>query len=148
MDLLLVSLPKSSEIKKGKESVPVALLYLSACLRNNGIDCDYIDFSAMLPTTYKVDIEQFVVDALLRRFTPAPRLLGINCFSSYQFPWVMKIAEELKKSFPEMYICIGGSHPTFFAEEILSHCQSIDFVAIGEGEEQIGCLGQNADDQI
>jgi len=48
----------------------------------------------------------------------------------------------MKSLFPAVSICVGGSHPTFFAQEILDHCPSIDYVFIGEGEEQFLSLTQ------
>lgn len=137
MDVILVSFPKSKQIRKGKESVPVASLYLSAYLKKNGVKCDYIDFSAILSPTDNVDIEDFVVDTLTSKFNNPPRLLGFNCFSSYQFPWIVNISGKIKAVFPDISICVGGSHPTFFAQEILNNCEFIDYVFVGEAEEQL-----------
>ena len=142
MDVLLVSFPKSKDIKKGKESVPVASLYLNAYLNKYAIDCDYIDFSVILPPLDIENPEAFIVDTLISKAAPSPRLFGLNCFSSYQFPLVAHIAERLKDAFPDASICIGGSHPTFFAREILEHCSSIDYVVTGEGEESLLALAK------
>ena len=140
MGVFLVSFPKSKQIKKGKESVPVALLYLSEYLKKNGIACDFIDFSAVLPPTDDANMEEFMLNALIVKFTEQPYLIGLNCFSSYQFPLVMSMAKKIKTVFPDIPICVGGSHPTFFAREILDNCEFIDYVVMGEGEEQLLAL--------
>ena len=140
MHVMLVSLPKSSDIRKGKESIPVASLYLCAYLEKNGLDCDYIDFSILTSPDESGSNEEFIIDTLTEKFDPPPRILGFNCFSSYQFPLILSVAEKIKAKFPEISICVGGSHPTFFAKEILQNCPFIDHVIIGEGEQQLLAL--------
>lgn len=137
MDITLISFPKSHQIRRGKESIPVGLLYLSSYLRKNGVKCDFIDFSAVIPPNESVMVEDFVVDTLVSKLSNPPRLLGFSCFSSYQFPWINKISQRIKAIFPDIPICVGGSHPTFFDREILENCKSIDYTFAGEAEEEL-----------
>jgi anaerobic magnesium-protoporphyrin IX monomethyl ester cyclase len=131
-DVLIISLPKEKFIRAGKESVPLASLYLSEYLNKNNISCEYIDFS--VPKNINNDITESLVNKFKNGI---PKLLCINCFSSYQFPMVITIAHNIKSFYPDLLICIGGSHPTFFPEEILKNCSYIDYIIIGEGEESL-----------
>ena len=63
-----------------------------------------------------------------------PDLIGIHCnFTAYAKD-SLDIADIAKQCFPNVPIVIGGAHPTIEAESILHDCQSIDYVARGEGE--------------
>lgn len=138
MDVLLISLPKSRNIKKGKESIPVGLLYINAYLKEKGVNSEIIDLSViLLNVTDDDNVGQLAFNEISQKIPDKPLLIGINCFSSYQFPWTINLAQSIKENYPDIFICIGGSHPTLFAKEILENCWFIDFVVIGEGEEQV-----------
>ena len=64
----------------------------------------------------------------------------MNCLFSGNFPDVLEFAKVIKLHSPELKIAVGGIHPTTFPKEILSNCNDIDFVAIGEGENSIVAL--------
>jgi magnesium-protoporphyrin IX monomethyl ester (oxidative) cyclase len=66
--------------------------------------------------------------------------VGLNCLFSGTFPDVLEFAKVIKSYSSELKIAVGGIHPTTFPKEILSNCNDIDFVAIGEGENSIVAL--------
>jgi radical SAM superfamily enzyme YgiQ (UPF0313 family) len=57
------------------------------------------------------------------------------CFTavSTQFPIVSRIAAQVKKLDPSIYVIVGGAHPSLAPEESLA-CPDIDGICIGEGE--------------
>ncbi|MDP7195243.1 MAG: radical SAM protein, partial [SAR202 cluster bacterium] len=52
----------------------------------------------------------------------------------------MKFARIIKSHSPNLKIAIGGMHPTTFPKEIVTNCDDIDYVVIGEGENAIVAL--------
>ena len=56
------------------------------------------------------------------------------------FPDVLEFARTIKSHSPNLKIATGGIHPTSYPKEILSNCNEIDYVAIGEGENTIVAL--------
>ncbi len=64
----------------------------------------------------------------------APDLVGITCLYSTQYPSVRSICQLVKEISSEIITVIGGYHPTFLARECLKREGSIDFIALGEGE--------------
>jgi anaerobic magnesium-protoporphyrin IX monomethyl ester cyclase len=131
-DVIFIAFPKSDEIRKGKDSIPVGILYLNEYLRRRGFDSDILDYS-ILQQSEKL---------------PYAPLYGLNCFSSYQFPAVVAMAKKIKRIYPESKVSVGGSHPTFFAMEILANVPEIDYVVIGEGETQMLDLVCGSDPQF
>jgi len=69
-----------------------------------------------------------------------PTLVGINCLFSGTFPDVLEFAKTIKFHSPRVKIAVGGIHPTTFPKEILTNCNDIDYVAIGEGENSVVAL--------
>jgi radical SAM superfamily enzyme YgiQ (UPF0313 family) len=138
MDVLLIAFPKADTIKKDKASIPVGLLYLNEYLGRHGIQSEILDLSVV--GNHRV-LRTMHASWILGKH---PKLVCLNCFSSYQFPMVMDTAKKIKTALPSVKVCVGGSHPTFFAGEILKHCQYIDYVVIGEGETQVHELARVA----
>jgi len=62
-----------------------------------------------------------------------PDLVGISCIFSSQFQNTVEVALRAKKVNPDLITVVGGSHPTFLAEECLRQ-GGIDFIVKGEGE--------------
>jgi radical SAM superfamily enzyme YgiQ (UPF0313 family) len=56
-------------------------------------------------------------------------------FSSMSFQWNMtqQMLRSAKRVLPEVPTIVGGCHPTFCPEEVLS-CPYVDFICCGEGE--------------
>lgn len=76
--------------------------------------------------------------------TLSPSIIGFSVMTGGQ-EWVHAQARLIKKHFPQVHIVVGGSHATFFPEDLLSN-EAIDSVCIGEGEGAILDLA-NAIDQ-
>lgn len=140
MNVLLISCSKLSWMQESKGTIPVALLYLAAVLRNAGYTPAILDLSVAPVEADKSQEESMlaIIEQNIRKFNPA--LIGFNCFVSQHLPFIIKASHHIRSLAPEIHVTIGGAHPTLFAEEILSHCPDIDSVILGEGEEQITAL--------
>jgi len=53
---------------------------------------------------------------------------------------VIRMCEILRIRDPQMIICLGGQHATFFAREILEQESCVDFIVLGEGEETMAII--------
>jgi radical SAM superfamily enzyme YgiQ (UPF0313 family) len=92
-------------------------MYLSAFIKKHGHHCRLLILSEH--KNYLREINEYDPDLI--------------AFSTMTGPhrWVLKTAEEIKKSVNKPII-LGGPHPTFFPEIIHEPC--VDMICIGEGE--------------
>jgi len=69
------------------------------------------------------------IDEQVRAFNP-----GLICFTSVytEYHIITKVAERVKRLFPEIFLVLGGSHATLRPEDCLA--QPFDAVCVGEGE--------------
>ena len=118
-----------------------ALLHLAAMLRANNYEPVIVDLNNHEVNKQKDKYfeysEKIIIDSLNKH---KPDLVGINCLFSGNFPDVLKFARTIKSHSPNSKIAIGGMHPTTFPKEIITNCDDIDYVAIGEGENAIVAL--------
>ena len=121
-----------------------ALLHLAAILRVNKYKPIIIDLNNTVVheqgERHLDYCEKIIIDSLNEH---KPDLVCINCLFSGYFPDVMKFARIIKSHSPNLKIAIGGIHPTTFPKEILTNCNDIDYVAIGEGEKSIVALADS-----
>ncbi len=82
-------------------------------------------------------MEKIIIDNLNEH---KPDLVGINCLFSGNLPDILKFAKTIKSHSQHLKIAVGGMHPTSFTKEILTNCNDIDYVVIGEGENAIVAL--------
>jgi len=111
-------------------------LYLASALRARSHTPIIQDLSiiAGLSTNYRGDLPEGVQQSIHRS---SPELFAINCFTTLHFQFVTHIAEALRKDYPNIPIVLGGAHPSLFPKDILVNCPYIDYIVVGEGEEQI-----------
>ena len=115
-----------------------ALLHLAAILRAKNYEPIIIDLNNSVVHNQKEKYldycKKVIIDSLNEH---KPDLVGINCLFSGTFPDVLEFAKTVKSHSPNLKTAIGGIHPTSFYKEILTHCNDVDYVAIGEGENSI-----------
>ena len=118
-----------------------ALLYLAAILRSNNYEPTILDLNNTVVDSHKEKYfdycKKIIIDNLNEH---KPDLVGINCLFSGIFSDVLKLAKVVKSHSPHVKIVIGGMHATTFTKEILTNCNDIDYIALGEGEKAIVAL--------
>ena len=148
MKVLLISPYVDQNFDRPAESIiredfipSAALLYLAAILRANNYEPIIVDLNNSdvhkQKEKYLDYCKKIIIDSLNEC---KPDLVGINCLFSGTFPDVLKFAKTVKSHSPHVKVAIGGIHPTSFPKEILSNCNDVDYVAIGEGENTIVAL--------
>jgi len=104
-------------------NIPYGLLSLAAQEIKNGHDINVLNLFSF---SWKE------IEAIIRSY-PA-RLYGLSCFTANRRGTLL-LARLIRKTHPDAHIVVGGPHATALPEEMLVHCDAIDSVVIGEGEE-------------
>ncbi len=128
MDVLLIE-PKSSAFRM-IPSIPLGIQYIASMLEQAG-------HSPHLATIHtKKDLEHY-----FNKYSPA--IVGITCGTPL-VPKVIELSRDIKNIAPDVFLIVGGAHPTIRPQDLLS-ADEIDCVAIGESEYTILELSQKID---
>jgi len=127
--MVIIIRPKNRSIPSGIISTqyPINLGYISSWLKKNGIDVVILDFEVE-----KSDNKRLI--NLIKDKNPI--LIGVSCTTS-NVKSGHKIAECVKRIYPDLPIVIGGVHASALPERTLKEFSSFDIVAKGEGEETL-----------
>ncbi len=137
MKVMLIQPARLATLRESKGTIPVPLLHLRAVLQANGDEPIVYDLSVK-KCPDDLDVETFIFQDIEQQIdSQAPQLIGVNCFTSIHFQTVLQLVEHIKEKYPDIPIAVGGAHPSLFPEEILKGADAIDYVIVGEGEEQI-----------
>lgn len=98
--------------------------YINAYLNSKGLSSDYYDMNVL-------DFE--FIEASLKEMSKQYKLIGISIHEN-NYSQLKKVTDYLKKLYPESHLMVGGMFATYYAQEILTECKSIDSVIRGEGE--------------
>ncbi|MEH0021974.1 MAG: radical SAM protein [Desulfobacter sp.] len=158
--VILIQPPVREFYLTRKRTVPYGLASIAASLHQHGIRAEIIDalarnkskplpfppeFNHLSPYYGRSDISLFSLFHQFRHFGYShghlasmvrerrPLVVGISSlFTAYQ-DQAMATAEAVRQFCPDVYIVMGGHHPTLFPDETLA-CTAVDFVLRGEGE--------------
>ncbi|MFH1350105.1 MAG: radical SAM protein, partial [Pseudomonadota bacterium] len=71
-------------------------------------------------------------------------LYGLSCFTGNR-RGTLSVSRLIRDIHPKAFIVVGGPHATALPGEMLEHCEAIDGVVIGEGEETFNELVERID---
>jgi len=111
-----------TRIGKSEPAPSLGLLYLAGMLEKWKLDVNVVD-------TFDMPFENTKV--IVRK--EKPDIVGITSLTDMRFS-ALTIAKLIKKIDKKIIIVLGGSHATFFPEQILQHYPEIDYIVLGEGE--------------
>jgi anaerobic magnesium-protoporphyrin IX monomethyl ester cyclase len=139
--ILLVNLPLADVSTTPFFIMPPGLLSLAAYLREKGEMVNCVDLNVFNKTRNPGQATQAFEDLLqdLR-----PMLAGVSVMAAGQFPRARTICQQVRRTVPHALTVVGGAHVSQFPREILENCPEIDFVVLGEGEEQAYACAQYA----
>ncbi len=123
-----------SFVSSGSEQLAITLLANMAKQRGHQVD---LAFSAALFKDFKIkflvnlfDDTNLVIDKLKMQ---EPDIVAFSCLTqSYQ--WMLGIAREIKKIYPDVITIFGGVHVSAVPEVALKN-KEVDYVVVGEGED-------------
>lgn len=111
--------------------VPQLLMIARAIRKASDAHVDVVDF----------DMERaFGPIDLARLVAPGYDLVGISCYSSYDYLKVMAIGARLRELLPAAWLVTGGYHPSARPAELTEPDSPFDFVVVGDGERPLARL--------
>lgn len=113
--------------------LPLGPLYLTAALRDHGIEVDFRDYQLL-------EADDLFAPETLCSFLkdPAP-IIGISCMANL-IPFVLYAMPLLKERYPDRTIILGGVGTAFIEKEILRRVPEVDIIHRGEGEQTLPAL--------
>lgn len=119
-------------------SPALGLGYLAAYLEKNGIEVAVLDIAAegvdiKKKTGKKIRYGLLDTEILKRIKEFSPKLVGITCQSTLHAKDAIGTAELVKKADKNIFVVMGGAHPSSNPVEILKN-KNVDIAVIGEGE--------------
>lgn len=113
--------------------VPQLLMLASALKRRTGAVVDIVD----------LDMERGFGAVDLRRLTtPGYDLVGISCYSSFDYLKVLELGARLRALLPRAWFVTGGYHPSARPNDFTGPESSFDYVVVGDGEHPLVRLVQ------
>lgn len=106
----------------------IGIYSLIACLEDSGISVDFRE--------YFLDFEKSSSEEMVtavKFFKNSEKIIGIGCHSIH-LPFVARVAQEIKKAFPDKFIILGGVGPSIVARPLMELIKDIDLIVIGEAE--------------
>jgi anaerobic magnesium-protoporphyrin IX monomethyl ester cyclase len=107
----------------GKKLPPLGLSYVAAALEKAGFQVELLD-------NYMLRKPLDEVKLLVGKLNPS--IVGITCGSA-TYNRCVETCKAIKETLPSCKIVVGGWHPSYVPESMLSHPE-IDYVVMGEGE--------------
>ena len=120
--------------------VPVvnpALVHILTILKQEGYNVSLID-----PTVNKNPLKY--IQKEVSRIKPS--VLCYSC-THYNFEYALNVIKSIKKEFPSIKHLVGGTHPTYHPEKVIS-CPEVDALFRGEPEFEIGKYLKNINNEL
>ena len=125
-DILLVTLfpEEAYGINEGTIEPPLGVGYLAAVALDKNVSCRIID----------ANILRMKVEDVIREIDrDTPRIVGLSV-NLYSYRSSIKLADELKKRYPDITVIMGGPTPSSAPVKVINDTKA-DAVVFGEGEE-------------
>ncbi len=132
-NILLINLPLAEMSTTPFFVMPPGLLSIAAYLREKGEAVECVDLNVLGRQGNAAQADR-ALDNLLR--DTQPMLVGVSVMVAGQFKQARRVCRQVKQAVPTALTVVGGAHVSQFPREILARCPEIDFVVLGEGEEQ------------
>lgn len=142
MKAVLVSSFTLGVVSRTDVAPPLNLLYIASVLRKYGVEVHLLDLN-IVEIPPQADYEETLLEHVREKVTDIdPDLVGISCLTTQHFPFMRRVAATSREVAPQAKVALAGVHATLFAEDILNNCPDIDYIILGEGEEQTAALAQ------
>jgi len=116
-------------------SPPLGLAFLAGALEQAGVVVKILDLVV-------IPYSKTTLERVLRDFSP--HMAGATSVTM-TFNNAIEVLKEVKSIDPDILTVMGGPHVTFCAEDTIGAFPELDFVALGEGEETIVALAEEAE---
>lgn len=132
---------------------PLALIYLAGYLEKNGIKTEVVDIA--LENQLRNNNLQFQKENIINQIQKKiinkikairPFIVGITSYSPEYYE-VLNLAKQIKKINKNIFIVVGGVHPTLNPKDFIFEKSAIDFAVLGEGEITLADLVRNIENR-
>jgi anaerobic magnesium-protoporphyrin IX monomethyl ester cyclase len=115
-------------------SPPLGLAYLAAALEKAGVEVEILDFVVFpyIEADFRSKLEQFNPDIVAATAV------------TMTFDRAIRIIQEVRRWRPDCLTVMGGPHVTFCAEESLTAYPELDLAVLGEGEQTLVEIAEEA----
>lgn len=123
--------------------MPVGLLSLASYLQEYQNNVSILDLNITKRNFQKSknSKEELYKEIKNKLQLESPDLIGLSIMVAGQFKISREVCQYIKQILPEVKIAVGGPHVSQFPSDILENCPEIDFVLIGESENQfLNCI--------
>lgn len=124
--------------------LPLGLAYLASSLeaagyKTVGVDAvgEAINQFTLLPGFKNTLLHGLTGDEIVQRIPQDTDVIGVTCMFSCEWIAVKHVLDEIRRSFPNALIVVGGEHVTAVPQYIIETCEAVDVCALGEGEETL-----------
>jgi len=141
--VLLINPPITSDFEIFEENAPsLGLMYIAAVLERKGFPVRIVDclLEWERPARKaeagkgKLKVNGLSDEEILQKVREfRPDIVGISTMFTAFLPDVLRVANAVRKEFPEIIICSGGAHVSVMPESVLKP-GAVDIAVIGEGE--------------
>jgi len=107
--------------------MPLGLLSLAVYMRSHSYDVEVLD----------LNVEKILLSVQERLEAKVFFLVGVSVMVAGQLTQARDVLRIVKKYSQRILTLMGGAHTSQFPKEILNNCPEVDFVVLGEGEEQL-----------
>jgi len=143
MKVCLVEPPKFVSLTNFVSTIsmpPIGLSYIAAAIREAGHEVCVVDGPGFAPRNYfkfkNVIVRGLSNQEIIARIPKDASVIGVGCMFTSNWVYVRELIRDIRQSFPNAFIVLGGEHGTGFPEFSLEQ-SPIDAVVMGEGEETI-----------
>jgi len=105
------------------ETPPIGLLWVAACLRDDGYDVQFLD-AENLTWNYEQTVKWVVKSN--------PDIVGVTC-TTLGFNAMKKLIDLLKQEMPKVITVLGGPHASILREATFNEIASLDYVCVNDG---------------
>jgi len=118
----------------GGKSVKATLVELFSFLRVHDVAVELLDLQVELGDPQPELVDEFLRRGLERILSFDFDVLGISCWTSYEYLASLEFAERVRAARPHALIVVGGYHPTAVPQDFAYAGSPFDVVVTGEGE--------------
>lgn len=134
LDILLIPpITGWQEFGRSVKNVPIGILVLLSSLKKSQFNASIFSASNFLQDDNEC---KSICDEVL---SFDPKTIGFSTWCQ-NFPFVLRLAQIIKRKEPGIPIICGGPHISVVGKETLEICSSIDYVLVGEADHSLGKL--------
>lgn len=116
-------------------SPPLSIMYISSYLKSKNMDVVLVDNCIDVASISNFSLNNNRIRELIDEIDRhRPQIIGMTLFSK-ELEKMYKLCKVFKERFEQVYIVLGGPHPTAMPQETLEQIPWCDFAVRGEGED-------------